>query len=422
MSVEDLQKLSKDELINLIAATEVRFAKSNYNAQGLVHEVEELNEELSRSQMEKLHIAKLASIGELAAGVGHEINNPLTIIIANLSSIRKEIDQDISEVNKASIQNYLQSLNECCRRIGEIVNGLRQHSRAVDDELENIDLHHRINNCVTLVRSIFLSQGVTINIDFRADHFCCLGNSGNFQQVIMNLLTNAKDALDGRENAEIKISSRNDGEVIIISVEDNGSGIPQSIQGKIFNTFYTTKEVGKGTGLGLGISHSIVEKMQGTISVNSVEKVKTTFEIKLPIIENLKIIDSKKCSENVNFDQEIPTSILIVDDEKGIRDLLVEILEGFGMTVDTASSGIIGLEKVKLKHYDFICSDVHMPEMKGHVFIKEAKKISPDSLYFIVTGGDNPLAGEVPEIYKPFSEEQLYNTFMSYFTKLKKSS
>ncbi|MGC8594340.1 MAG: ATP-binding protein [Candidatus Kryptoniota bacterium] len=230
-------------------------------------------DELKKSQAQMLQTAKLASVGELAGGIAHEINNPLQILLGHISLIGqgKDIAQRIE-----IIRNQVQ-------RIAQITRQLVTFSRSVPQELEHepVNVNWAINEMVTLVDHLFTSKGIELDLHFEDDLPPIRANKNYLQQVFLNLLINAKDAMPN--GGKMTITTEFDDKNIVIKFTDNGVGIKKENIDRIFEAFFTTKEQGKGTGLGLSITRGIVRKFGGEIKVNSVEGHGTTFTIYLPI-------------------------------------------------------------------------------------------------------------------------------------------
>ncbi|MGH1441707.1 MAG: sensor histidine kinase [Cellvibrionaceae bacterium] len=287
--------------------------------------LEEAYEQLKSQQAQILHQEKLASIGQLAAGIAHEINNPVGFIKSNLMSLKKyvgnifeilsmykimhkhmgsnETDKvkqllsNIEEVEESYDLDYLLDdtpslINESlegAERIIKIVNGLKTFSRVDSDKKEVLDINDCINGTIKLVENEIKFKA-ELKIDL-GDVPQTLGFPGGFSQVILNLLVNASHAIDGF--GEIVISTEKVDEWVLIKVSDNGKGIDDCDKKKIFNAFFTTKEVGVGTGLGLSISASIIEEHGGKIDVDSTLGKGTCFNVFIPVVDK-SLIDSDR--------------------------------------------------------------------------------------------------------------------------------
>ncbi len=267
-------------------------------------------DELKLTHAQMLQNEKMASIGQLAAGVAHEINNPMGFISSNLNSLNKytaKISQFISTVSKEieaggnqqlsaqftkarkglkvdfildDIGSLIEESLDGANRVKQIVQGLRSFSRTDQQEKELSDINQVLENTIKMVWNE-LKYKTTVIKEFQdLPRTVCFPQQ--LSQVFMNLLVNAAQAIE--KQGEITIRTQNENNSIAINISDTGIGIPPGKQGRIFEPFYTTKEVGKGTGLGLSIVYDIVtQKHNGNISVQSTEGQGTTFTITLPV-------------------------------------------------------------------------------------------------------------------------------------------
>lgn len=229
-----------------------------------------------------LHTSKMASIGELASGVAHEINNPVTVILGNTLVFKKKVNKEIPE--KKIIIEYLDKQISAAHRISKIITSLRMYSSIDDENIELLDVHHIIEN----VRGItFDTYGLNFEVilSFKAEKFKVLGDTGRLQQAFVILLNNCRDACASVDNPRITIETKNIESQLTIEISDNGKGIPKELQEKVFDSFYTTKTTGEGTGLGLGILSKIINEMNGKILLKSEVGHGTTFSIHLPLSE-----------------------------------------------------------------------------------------------------------------------------------------
>ncbi|MBF0556122.1 MAG: response regulator [Nitrospirae bacterium] len=250
--------------------------------------------------------AKMASIGELAAGIAHEINNPVGFIHSNMGNLRKFFlkisdliavydELELPAASKEAIQkvksdinyDYLKTrINEMIERsivgterIQKIIMDLRSFSRRDTGEAAEADINEAIDTTSRFLTYEY-KERINITRDFGTlPRVVC--NIGKLNQVFLNILANACQAIEG--NGEVKIKTRSEGENVKIEVSDTGSGIPKDRIDKIFETFYTTKPIGKGTGMGLSISLSIMKQHKGQITVDSETGKGTTFTIVLPV-------------------------------------------------------------------------------------------------------------------------------------------
>jgi len=219
---------------------------------------------------------KLAAIGQLAAGVAHEINNPLTAIIANAQILSRELPAD------SDLQESVELINRAGARAAQVVRNLLDFARKEEYSLGLTDLNETVERALELVRHELVSRGA--NLQYIPDPHLplILASQDLLQSVWLNLLLNAMDSLD-KEQGEVRITTRQAGSEIQVSVADNGKGIPPEYLQRIFEPFYTTKAPGRGTGLGLSVSNRIVKQHGGSIRVNSQVGAGSEFIVILPV-------------------------------------------------------------------------------------------------------------------------------------------
>ena len=351
------------------------------------------------------HQARLASIGELATGVGHEINNPLAIASGYIHKIKRELAKknsiDIDELT--STLSKIETANE---RIARIVTGLKTFSRSDVENITYFNICDALTESVKMVGDIYLNDGITVVSDSEQNHdkvACLNGNRGRIQQVFMNLLSNARDAVEKTDIKKIEVKCNLIGSKIKIYVRDTGPGIPKDLQEKIFDPFFTTKDVNKGTGIGLSICHSIIKEHGGEIHVQS-SSSGTEFCIVLDVDSDCK--DQSCCDESsdslseATYENEFSGKVLVVDDEDGIRFLIEDVLKDFGFNVVSAKDGQEAIELLEEKVHTFslIVSDMKMPRVDGPSlakFIRESSEDYKDIPIIFMTGGvqedlDNP--------------------------------
>lgn len=239
----------------------------------IIEYMKDITEE-QRLQEQLIQSEKLAGIGILASGVAHEINNPLSGIIG-MAEVALE-EEDIAK-NKG----YLTDILNCAQRISEIVRGLRSYSRAAKkEELGFVDLNEVLEESLKMVQLASKKTSVEVIKQFQSIEKI-RANVGEIQQVFTNLITNAFQAMNGKQGHLI-LATGSLKDSVEVKVSDHGMGIPQKYLGQIFDPFFTTKNPGEGTGLGLNIVYRIVTKYEGTIDVESKEQEGTTFTIKFP--------------------------------------------------------------------------------------------------------------------------------------------
>lgn len=273
--------------------------------------IKDAEKAMREMQVQMFHHEKLASIGHLAAGIAHEINNPMGFIVSNLATMQRYIEkfdsylqhleqrllvdgslpEDISAMRRSlkfdyvsgDIRNLLRDCNDGTARVMKIVSDLKTFSRSDSGGMDYADLNECLNSTINIVwNEIKYVADLTRDLGELPPLRC---NAQQLNQVFLNLLVNAAHAIEesGRERGKIVVTTRKAAEQVIIAIADNGCGIPPEIRSHIFDAFFTTKEIGKGTGLGLSISSQIVHKHRGTLTMESAVGFGSTFVVKLPL-------------------------------------------------------------------------------------------------------------------------------------------
>jgi C4-dicarboxylate-specific signal transduction histidine kinase len=246
-------------------------------------EMERREHELREKQEQLVQAGKLATLGELTTGVAHELNNPLNNIGLYVGNVIDRIR--LGEVGTEPLMGDLEKAMAQVRKATQIISHLRTFGRAARVSIELVDVDDVIERSLLLVHEQLRLRGIEVELELCPDELLVLANPIQLEQVFINLLTNARDALADSRRKTIRIVSSRDEERIRIAFSDTGPGIPRELQQRIFDPFFTTKEVGTGTGLGLSITYSILKEYGGEISVTSQPGKGTTFVIELPFAD-----------------------------------------------------------------------------------------------------------------------------------------
>jgi signal transduction histidine kinase len=246
------------------------------------YSIDRKNAQKERDEMYKKVVlsSKLAEIGELSASIAHEINNPLSILTGNIYIINNFISE-LPDVTKKCFK----AIENAAERIEKIAKGLTEYSRMETNEIEKVNLNSVVNGSLSFIGMVYKKNGINIETKLSEDLPTIDGNVGRLQQVMMNILANAKDSMIDKNSVSkvIIISTQHDSDKVTLRIQDTGTGIEKESLKKLFDSFFTTKPAGKGTGLGLAISKSMVEEMQGKIFVESEVNIGTTFILEFPI-------------------------------------------------------------------------------------------------------------------------------------------
>jgi signal transduction histidine kinase len=378
---------------------------------------------LKESQQQLQQAQKMEALGTLVAGVAHEINNPINLIMYNLPLIQKiwsdflpvlmeqrklSPDQKFGgftyEFLEDNLPQLVADMDMAANRVAKIVSDLKNFSKQSNiAEKSALQVNTAINNALRLAQTTIRKSGVQIELQLVEDLPLILGNLQSIEQIILNIIINAIQAID-HENGIIRIRSgfQPKNERILIAISDNGPGISADIADKLFLPFVTDKQEEGGTGLGLSVTYGLVQAHGGDISFETRKGKGTTFTISMPTL--LKREKAK---------------ILIVDDDQTIREMLIEALtqdQQKSYLIEEATNGIEASIKLGTYRPDLLILDLFMPEMDGLEvcrIIKNEAELS-DMKVIITTGYPDPTKlnemarlGFTNVILKPFNLPEL---------------
>jgi two-component system NtrC family sensor kinase len=227
---------------------------------------------------------KLAALGKMAAGVAHEINNPLAVILQKTGWMEDLLSEEDLK-NSKNIEEFKAStkkIEEHVERARKVVHNMLGYARRMEPRLEDVDVNDTVRQTISILDNFARINNIDIQTELNPELPIIAGDQAQLQQVFLNLISNAIDAIG--KNGWIRVKSIRSAGDLLVSVTDNGPGIPEEMQRKVFDPFFTTKSTGQGTGLGLWISYGIMEKMGGNIAVNSKVGDGTTFVVRIPIV------------------------------------------------------------------------------------------------------------------------------------------
>lgn len=386
----------------------------------LIDRLEEQAEHMARiarkveeTQTRLYQVERLASVGRLAAGAAHEINNPLTTISAHAQLLLRAGEDE-------KIRRSLQTIIDQTVRISKIIGDLMGFARPAKPQVEPTDLKSVLDRTLSTLEHRIRVVGIEVDNQVPESLPRVLVDAKQMEQVFLNMILNAVQALNDGGTLTVRAGLQADSEFLWISIRDTGKGIPAEKLRVIFEPFYTTKTEGEGTGLGLAICHSIIEAHRGTIEVNSHPGEGTEFVIRVPGVEKEPEIPKPALPEAVSRSaapESKPaarTSILIVDDEEELRNVLVDAFVEAGYQVDVAGDGTLGLEKLKQGIYDIAFLDLRMPGLEGIEVLKSVKKEHPHLPVVVISGlarqqdfESARRAGAYACVKKPFDINQL---------------
>ena len=351
---------------------------------GSIHVAKDISKE-KLLQQQLIQSEKLSAIGELIAGIAHELNNPLTGVMgySQLLQLRKDLDDRAKE--------SLLKINNLALRCQKIVQNLLSFARKQKPERTVSDINEILEKTVELRNYELQVNNIEISWERETDLPKTIVDVHQLQQVFLNVITNAEQAMleaNGKGKLLIRTSTDLSNQRILVEIIDDGPGISQAHRKKIFDPFFTTKEVGKGTGLGLSLSYGIIQEHGGNIYVQSRAGEGATFTIELPILSQLpeeiaaapELIPIAPQFESLIRDKRI----LVVDDEKYILDFFVEIFQTIPKYVDIANNGRAAMEKIQVKSYDLVITDFRMPLMSGKELFGWIKEHRPELIKRVI--------------------------------------
>src|SRR6266699_2920936 len=371
--------------------------------------------EQRRTQTQLQQAEKLAAMGQLVSGVAHEINNPAAIISGFAQTLL--LDQ-LAPDHRETVQ----MMYDEATRIGRITSNLLAFARAGSKERTLVELNEIVRRTFALRSYHLTTLNITVNLELDEANPKAWANGAEVQQLLLNLLINAEQALitvSGRRVITIRTMAAGL-EGVELEVADTGPGIPAAIQEKIFDPFFTTKPEGTGTGLGLSICYGIAHDHGGRISVSSVPGHGATFTISLPR-------DARQRHRTTPPPMEIPAaaresdarsalSVLLIDDEEGLRRAVVSFLKRRGILVIAVEDGGDALRVLRRERFDVIVSDVRVPGLSGGEFLERLRREHPAMVKrLIFTTGDTFAADTssllrdagVPSLVKPYDFAKL---------------
>lgn len=367
-----------------------------------------------------LRTQRLESIGTLAGGIAHDLNNMLAPILLGVDALKNKI-------TTPQEQKILTAIEASARRGADVVRQVLTFARGTEGEQTELDLKHLVGELVKIMKETF-PRLIEISTEVPENIWKVMGDSTQLYQVLMNLCVNARDAMPRGGKLTIKAENitidqhyvrfhveAREGPHVVLTVSDTGTGIPPDMIDKIFDPFFTTKELGKGTGLGLSTVRGIVKNHGGFITVYSDVGKGTQFKMYLPVSEKA---DSKKLAAQRTA--HLPTGngelILVVDDEQSIRELVKNTLETFGYRVISADNGKEGLAiyQRSTEKISVILTDMMMPVMDGPTMIQAIRMFDPDVTIILSSGlgsGDPTRIHNVQAtLQKPYTTEKLLAT------------
>jgi len=374
---------------------------------------------MERDRQQELQIVdRMTALGTLAAGVAHEINNPLTYVRGNLDLLEEQLQRGEDRITPTMI-GRLQTAIEGLARVEQIVGDMRTFSRQEREQVVPVSVDAAVRSALDMVHYELKSRAQVVQ-DFEPELPHALATESRLVQVMVNLLVNALQAfpdVDPSRNTVRVVARMGRARRLVIEVSDNGPGIAAADLPQIFTPFFTTRASGGGTGLGLSMSRSIIVRLQGEIRVVSELGVGTRFTILLPAAtegDDQRRPATSPAEPPASSDPKRVGRLLVIDDEPAILSLVQELLKDHQVTV--ASSGQEGIDHLRQTDYDLVLCDLMMPDLSGIEVYGQAVQLSPglsDKFLFVTGGGLHPSTQEFLEqreqtwVKKPFRAAEL---------------
>ncbi|HTS19710.1 MAG TPA: PAS domain S-box protein [Verrucomicrobiae bacterium] len=368
------------------AEDELRESKQN---------LEHAMQELKAAHNQVVQQERLRALGTMASGIAHDFNNALAAILG-FTELLCHRPENLSDTKKTL--RYLQMMNTAAQDAGIVVNRLREfyRQREEGDVFTPVDLNKLIEQSISLTQPKWKNQaeakGVTIQIATKQGEVPrVIGSEPDLREALTNLIFNAVDAMPN--GGSITVRTRAQASRVELEVTDTGTGMTEDVRQRCLEPFFTTKG-DRGTGLGLSMVYGIVQRHQGTVEIDTTLGKGTTFRLSLPAAQQTKAANTDESTTA----KVRPLSILLVDDEEIVRQILREYLVGDGHTVDSASNGPEALDKVPKTPFDLVILDRAMPGMSGDQVALGIKAVRPDLPVILLTGFGNMMqaAGETP--------------------------
>jgi two-component system, NtrC family, sensor kinase len=404
---------SKDEFGKLAIA----FNQMTENIQQSRTQLEKTVETLKDTQEQLIQSEKLSAVGEFVAGVAHELNNPLAAVLG-FSEMLKETE--VAETPK----RYLDMIYKSAQRCQKIVQSLLSFARRHQPERKPVSVNKLVEAVLEIVAYPLRTSNIEVVTKFDPKLPVVMADEHQIQQVFLNIINNARQAVEAHQpqpNGQIKITTETCEPNIRVIIQDNGPGISEENLRRIFDPFFTTKEVGKGTGLGLSLCYGMIKEHGGNIKPASRLGEGATFNIELPIaydfggaIETLPATGAEKIDPH----EGVGKTILVIDDEESILQMIPDGLSRSGYRVETVADGETALQRLKENNYDAIFCDWKMPGLNGRQIYERLSATHPElcrRVIFITGDVINEQmqkfleAEKCPCLAKPFKLAELRN-------------
>ncbi len=352
-----IKRFSNDEVGDVAQ----EFNRMTTNLQTSRAELERAMQTVKTTQEQLIQREKLSAVGQFVAGVAHELNNPLTAVVG-FSELLQTMPPG------AATHGYLDRIAKSALRCHKIVQSLLSFARQQTPARKLVQLHAVVDDVLDIMAYDLRTSGITVEREFAADLPLITADIHQLQQVFVNILSNARQAMEpAQREGRVTIRTRVIEKTVSVEFVDNGPGIRPEHLARIFDPFFTTKPVGKGTGLGLSLCYGIIQEHGGKITARSEPGRGAAFQIDLPAAPEgpMAVIRSGDGAADAAGRAPERRAILVIDDEPWILDLAKDLLRADGHSVEVASGGQQALEWIAKRKFDVIVSDWKMPGMNG---------------------------------------------------------
>lgn len=380
-------------------------------------------EEKKLLEKQLLQAAKLSSIGQLSAGIAHELNNPLTAVIGFTEVLIARLADAPTNLDMAK------KIKKSALRMRDIIKHLRSFSRDSSDQgWVEVPIRKIVDNSLIVLGPQLTSAGIELSVNELVPNIKIVGDPVQIESVFQNLISNSIDQFEDLEvsGKEIVIEIAAEEHLARVTYRDNAGGMPEETLAKVFDPFFTTKDPGKGTGLGMSICHDILTKHGGRISAESVVGHTSTFTILVPLNLEDDVRDKLQVKQvEVGRDSKAKGTskkVLVIDDEPEICEVLEFFLKDY-FEVETTTGSKMALDLISNKEFDLVITDLKMPEVSGLKVIEHTQKNSPSTAVILISGDaktvdmsiDAMKAGAIGVISKPFESGTIViDTIFSY--------
>lgn len=359
---------------------------------------------------------RLAAVGELVAGVAHEVNNPLSSISAFAQLLLRE------STLSASQRESIDVIRTETTRASQVVKDLLAFARRSEPQRAPLDVNGVVARTVRMRQYQFGEASVRVEMDLAHDLPSVMGDARQLQQVCLNLLTNAVQAMSSRGGGDLRVSSYCIDGAVRLEVSDSGVGIAPAVRAHIFEPFFTTKKEGEGTGLGLSVSYGIITAHGGTIEVTETGATGTVFRVTLPSVSS-PASDADGLGEIAPFTLRSPLAgirLLFVDDEASLRSGMEAFGAMRGFSVVVAADGASALEAARTRGVDAVVCDLRMPGMDGYAFHEQLRVERPGlaarTVFItgdVLTSASRGSVSRQPVLTKPFSFDRIEDALIA---------